>query len=496
MNTPRYLVLTILAAAAMVPAAAAVESTAVNPTDEEVSREIHALLSRNYNADADGVEVITKSGTVTLSGTVDNYFTRHQMGTIVAEVMGVTRVVNRLDIAGEVQRDEDVRENVLWLLANDPATAGQAFDVAVSNGVVTVTGTADSKQTADLAAIVAAGVNGVRLVENKVAVNPSMSRERPAEDIRREIERRLVANSDINARDIAIHVADGAVTLTGTVGSAYERTMAESLAWVSGVNDVEAGTLNVNPGIERIIIERDGLTNDALVEDIQLALLYEPRVNAFDIDVAVNDGVATLTGTVDNLMASRAAERAARDTRGIYAVDNQIVVAAEEITDNRAIAESIERRIALDPVLTGESISVAVSGNKAILAGDVDSRYERERAVLIAARQRGINHIENRITVEPEPRSDSAIADAIRAELTLSPYVDAADIQVSVDGGVATLTGDVSGWSELEAAIENAYEGGANRVVSNLLVAGAVPERVPYQDTTYETFRSPRWLEF
>ena len=191
MNTPRYLVLTILAAAAMVPAAAAVESTAVNPTDEQVSREIHALLSRNYNADADGVEVITKSGTVTLSGTVDNYFTRHQMGTIVAEVMGVTRVVNRLDIAGEVQRDEDVRENVLWLLANDPATAGQAFDVAVSNGVVTVTGTADSKQTADLAAIVAAGVNGVRLVENKVAVNPSMSRERPAEDIRREIERRL-----------------------------------------------------------------------------------------------------------------------------------------------------------------------------------------------------------------------------------------------------------------------------------------------------------------
>ena len=41
---------------------------------------------------------------------------------------------------------------------------------------------------------------------------------------------------------------------------------------------------------------------------------------------------------------------------------------------------------------------------------------------------------------------------------------------VSVQDGVATLTGIVDSWSELRAATENAFEGGAVRVENKMLV--------------------------
>jgi osmotically-inducible protein OsmY len=49
-----------------------------------------------------------------------------------------------------------------------------------------------------------------------------------------------------------------------------------------------------------------------------------------------------------------------------------------------------------------------------------------------------------------------------------SPFVDSDDITVVVNSGVATLTGTVEDWSELQAAKENAREGGATSVISNL----------------------------
>ncbi len=51
-----------------------------------------------------------------------------------------------------------------------------------------------------------------------------------------------------------------------------------------------------------------------------------------------------------------------------------------------------------------------------------------------------------------------------------SPFVDGDKVTVSVDDGVATLSGTVEDWSEHGAAIENARDGGATRVVDRLRV--------------------------
>jgi osmotically-inducible protein OsmY len=271
--------------------------------------------------------------------------------------------------------------------------------------------------------------------------------------------------------------------------------LAGSLAWVDDVTAVNTDNLLVDPMFDRnASVVTTAVTDDLVREDILLAMLYEPRVDAFDITVRVEGGVAYLSGTVDNLMARRAAERVAGTTRGVYRVENFITVGTPADAQPLTIAENFKRNAALDPVLSSENVALAVEGTKGILTGEVDTPYERQRAASIASRQRGIDHIENRITLAAHPlKPDAELLVDIRNELTWSPYVDADDIEVSVEDGVATLRGDVASWLEHKAAVENAYEGGARRVVSKMLVAGGAPEHVPYEGLEYQDYTRPYW---
>ena len=70
-------------------------------------------------------------------------------------------------------------------------------------------------------------------------------------------------------------------------------------------------------------------------------------------------------------------------------------------------------------------------------------------------------------------RSDADIREDIESELAWSPFVDANEVTVSVENGVATLTGTVDTWAEYNAARENAYEGGAASVITKLEVDGS-----------------------
>jgi osmotically-inducible protein OsmY len=49
----------------------------------------------------------------------------------------------------------------------------------------------------------------------------------------------------------------------------------------------------------------------------------------------------------------------------------------------------------------------------------------------------------------------------IEDQLWWSPFVDANEVTVEVEDGVATLSGTADSWSERGAARDNAYDGGA-----------------------------------
>ena len=69
------------------------------------------------------------------------------------------------------------------------------------------------------------------------------------------------------------------------------------------------------------------LRSDAeLRHQIQARILADPWVHGDRVQVAVNQGVVTLMGTVDSLEAKRAADDDAWDTPGVREVHNDLVV--------------------------------------------------------------------------------------------------------------------------------------------------------------------------
>ena len=143
-------------------------------------------------------------------------------------------------------------------------------------------------------------------------------------------------------------------------------------------------------------------------------------------------------------------------------------------------------------------LTVSVVDGTAHLYGTVDSYFEKNRADDVASRVTGVLDVENHLTVDHydtayiyDPyvddsyvsddelidydrraplKTDSQIKDAIESELWWSPFVDSDDVTVTVDDGIAMLTGTVDTWSERRSASENAYEGGATLVDNELIV--------------------------
>lgn len=65
---------------------------------------------------------------------------------------------------------------------------------------------------------------------------------------------------------------------------------------------------------------------------------------------------------------------------------------------------------------------------------------------------------------------DGTVEESVLRELAWSPFVDATDVFVSVENAVVTLKGSVDSEAERRAAVQNAFEGGAVSVKSELIV--------------------------
>jgi len=267
------------------------------------------------------------------------------------------------------------------------------------------------------------------------------------------------------------------VTLEGSLGSAAEKSEAATEAWI--VPGVESVTNKLD--VEWWLADRTsdwlgGWTDENAEKALDNALLTNLRVQSFDVNTTVENGVATLTGTVDNLEAKRAAESEASDTLGIRRVLNFLRVRPETEQTDAEIAIDVREALRNAPTVDRYDIAVAVYNGKAYLSGEVDSWYMKERAEETAAGVAGVVAIQNNLDVDYEyvAKTDQEIKEDIDSELWWSPFVDSDDIQVEVHSGVATLSGSVEDWDELEAARENAREGGATSVLSKLDIENGI----------------------
>src|SRR5690242_4261082 len=127
---------------------------------------------------------------------------------------------------------------------------------------------------------------------------------RPDDEIRHDVERELASDPSIDERRIAVAVLDGIVTLTGEVGSLWERWNAQRVVErVKGVRGV-ANELDV-----RLTRER---TDTDIARAAAQALEWNVAVPSQRVQVKVENGWLVLTGEVESGYQRRAAEDAVR----------------------------------------------------------------------------------------------------------------------------------------------------------------------------------------
>ena len=441
--------------------------------DEVLNNAIVSELAFSEQVSSHLIDVETVDGVVTLSGSVDNMLAKEQAIRITKSFKGVRSVIDKLNVRPVLRTDEDIADDVEIAFALDPATESYEVDVSVDDGIVTLEGTVESWTERKLAEDVAKGVKGVKEVRNEIDVTYDESRSDI--EIKGEIERRLELDPYVSGRMLNVYVKDGKVELKGTVGSSAEKTHAYNNAWVAGVEGVDDDAVVVDWLLNDELKKKAKVTFKGDLEiqrDIEDAMLYDPRVHSFNIDVRVNEGIATLSGVVNNLKAKRVAEKNAQHTIGVKDVSNNIVVRPVVLPESSKLTEQVINALERDPIVERHEITVISRNNKVYLYGKVDSHYEKLHAEDVVSRIRGVVEVENNLEVYHtwNTKTDEEIEKDIENQLFWSIYVDSSDIDVSVDNGVATLSGVVGTWSEFNAVLDNAFEGGARGVESHIRI--------------------------
>ncbi len=445
--------------------------------DDKIARAIEAQLVIDDGVSAHLIDVSVTDGIADLSGSVSNVLAKERASKVARMVKGVRGVVNRLKVNTVPVEDATLLQMIEDALTVAPATDSYELEVTVEDGVVTLTGRVESRAEKNLAATVAKGVYGVRELRNKIGIHPTVARLEP--QLEAEIEQRLRWDVRVDDALIEVEVDDGKAILTGAVGSADEKYIARSDAWVPGISEVDNSGLIVEPwaGDDRLRGEKYADKSDSeIVNAVEQALLYDPRVKAFHPGVSVEDGVVTLTGQVEDLAAKKAAEQTARNVVGVRRVKNHLRTRPSEMFDDETLAQRVRKRVERDPLLRHRNITVTSSNSKITLYGEVDTPYHKERAEDVVSNVKGVVAVDNRLSVgleSMEHKLDWEIVEDVRSELFWSPFVDSDEITVQVEDGVVTLTGTVDTWRERRAAGENATEGGAVAVHNLLQVKSA-----------------------
>ncbi|OOE92519.1 hypothetical protein BZG76_08305 [Salinivibrio sp. AR647] len=108
----------------------------------------------------------------------------------------------------------------------------------------------------------------------------------------------LMVNTDLNNFDINTDVEQGVVILTGNVDTELDKSLAGGLVrQIDGVSQVE-NDLTVSQPASKAADLGQAVVDTKVSAALKTSLLLNPDISGTNINVSVEDGVATLSGNV------------------------------------------------------------------------------------------------------------------------------------------------------------------------------------------------------
>jgi len=393
---------------------------------------------------------------------------RHRMVLITIFCLITTGIFPVLSFGQTPMTDEEITEAVEHRLRHDSLVPYDRIDVVTLRGVVTLTGQVSHLPMKRRAGGISERVKHVRSVVNRIDVAPP-----PRDDnlVKTDVKSLLNEHPVLDASAINATVDNGVVTLTGNCTSWHDRALADYLAAsVRGVKQIR-NDITVRSG--------DIPSDMELTVAVERRLRRDARIDHRSIDVCVDDGVVTLTGTVRSAAEKVFAANASLlsgvrgvDTTGLEVQWKDYAVTLPEDL-NEPIVDAVTDALRLDPQISaGETIHVTAVGGVVTLSGVVDNMAAKDAAEQDARNTTGVRHVRNRLKVRPlgPVPADDAIARRVRHRLRTHAVLHRQDIDVHVDRGTVYLSGRVDSLVAREMAEDSAASvRGVTDVVNGLV---------------------------
>jgi osmotically-inducible protein OsmY len=195
----------------------------------------------------------------------------------------------------------------------------------------------------------------------------------------------------IDTESIAVSENGGAVTLRGTVGSFRQKREAKKAAervW---------GVVSVDNEIDVELMGEQRREDADLRGDVLQSLMLDSLVPT-SVDAWVEDGVVTLTGTVDRQYQRDEAELVAGNLLGVVAIENDIHLA--DTTPGPAdVEKKIKNAFSRNAKLDAKALTVATSDGTVGRSGQVRSWDEHDAAVAAAWAAPGVKSVDDLLTI-------------------------------------------------------------------------------------------------
>lgn len=203
-------------------------------------------------------------------------------------------------------------------------------------------------------------------------------------------------------------------------------------------------------------------------------------LKAAEIGVSVNDGIVTLSGTVDSFLKKSEAEDAAKGVAGVKAVVEKIDInfGTWGVTADSQIAAAVLNAIKWNWDVPGEKIKIRVEKGWVTLEGELEWNYQRDTAKTVVSRLNAVKGVSNNITIKSESFDEIEKRD-IEHALARNWSLNDREIRVKVSGSTVTLSGLVDSLYQKDRAGKIAWNAPGVRSVDNELV-------VEYSDTMVE----------
>jgi len=307
-------------------------------SDAWITTKVKVALLTTEGVSGTKLNVDTVDGRVTLYGTVPNAAEKTKAGQVARSIQGTTDVRNLLQVVSAPAKpaveisDAIIKKNVSAVLESDAALADGTIKVqSVDNGVVLLSGSADTLSDHLRALEDASRIDGVRRVASNIKspdtlgdseiwrdgkYDPKLAERSAASDMwtTSAVKLRLLASGETPGFGINVDTVDGEVTLFGVVDSQESKTaVATEARKVDGVKSVANELQVVAPSMQSGVADKDSVIDDAVSKRIgDNSQLSDSKIN-----VEVKNGIARLSGSVMSQSDRLTALTVTRSTKGV-----------------------------------------------------------------------------------------------------------------------------------------------------------------------------------